>query len=260
MVVEKVSDIAATLPVEYREAGTLTVGVYVPYPPNEFRDENGELIGFDVDLMNAVGTTLGLDIEYTETDFSKIIPSVAEGELDLGMSSMTDTKEREKLVDFVTYFSAGTLWAQRPGSEIDPKNACGKRVAVRATTIHAKSELPAASKACTDAGKKPIEIFEFIDQDAVVDAVIVGKVDAMSADSPATAYAISQSDDKLEAAGPIFDMAPYGWPVEKDSRLGESLQKALESLIKSGAYKQIATKWGLAAGTIEKPVINGAVS
>ncbi len=109
---------------------------------------------------------------------------------------MTDTKEREKLVDFVAYFSAGTLWAQRPGSEIDPKKACGKRVAVRATTIHAKSELPAASKACIDAGKKPIEVFEFIDQDAVSNAVISGKVDAMSADSPATAYAIGQSDDK----------------------------------------------------------------
>lgn len=260
VVVEKVNDIAAALPVAYREAGSLTVGVYVPYPPNEFKDENGELVGFEVDLMNAIGTTLGLDIEYKETDFSKIIPAVAKGDLDLGMSSMTDTKEREKLVDFVTYFNAGTLWARRPGSEIDPKNACGKRVAVRATTIHAKEELPAASKACTDAGKKPIEILEFIDQEAVANAVIVGKVDAMSADSPGTSYAISQSDDKLEAAGPIFEMAPHGWPVKKDSRLAEPMQKAMASLIKSGAYKQIAAKWGLASGMIEKPVINGAVN
>lgn len=259
VVVEKVDDIAANLPVEYRKAGAITVGVHLPYPPNEFEDENGELTGFDVELMNAVATTLGLTVEYKESDFAKIIPSVAEGAFDVGMSSITDTKEREKLVDFVTYFSAGTLWARRPGSEIDPRNACGKRVAARATTIHAKNELPEASTACVKAGKKPIRIFEFIDQESLSNAVIVGKVDAMTADSPATSYAISQSDDKLEAAGPIFDMEPYGWPVKKDSPLGPSLLKALESLIKSGAYKQIAAKWGLSSGMIEKPVINGAV-
>ena len=89
-------------------------------------------------------------------------------------------------------------------------------------------------------------------------AVIEGKVDAMTADSPFSAYAIKQSDGKLEAAGATFDVAPYGWPVQKDSLLSQSLLEALQSLIKSGAYKQIATKWGLASGMIEKPVINGA--
>lgn len=260
MVVEKVDDIAASLPLEYREAGTISVGVYLPYPPNEFRDANGDLTGFDVELMNAVATTLGLNVEYTETDFARIIPSVASGDLDAGMSSMSDTKEREKLVDFVTYFNAGTLWARRPGTDIDPKNACGKRVAVRSGTVHAKEELPEANKACLGAGKKPIEVFEFIDQGAMSNAVIVGKVDAMTADSPGSYYAIQQSDDKLEAAGSIFDVEPYGWPVQKGSPLGPSLLKALESVIESGAYKQIATKWGLESGMIEKPMINGAVN
>lgn len=256
--VGKVDDIAASLPAEYRESGTLVAGVFQPYPPNEFRDDNGELTGFEVDLMKAVATTLGLDVEYKEFDFAKIIPSVASGAVDVGMSSMTDTKEREKLVDFVTYFNAGTLWARRPGSQIDPDNACGKKVAVRATTVHAKRELPAKNDACIEAGKKEIQVVEFLDQDAVSNAVVVGKVDAMSADSPATAYAIKQSDDKLEAAGPIFDIAPYGWPVKKDSPLGQSLLTALQSVIKSGAYKQIATQWGLASGMIDKPAINGA--
>ena len=260
VVVEKVDEIAATLPGEYRESGTLTVGVNLPYPPNEFKDDNGELIGFDVELMNAVATTLGLTVEYKEVDFSKIIPSVASGALDVGMSSMTDTKEREKLVDFVTYFTAGTQWVQRPGSDIDPKNACGRRVAVKATTIHEKQEMPAKNKACLDAGKKEIKIVDFIDYDQVVDAVVKGKVDAMTADSPFSAYAIKQSDGKLEAAGPTFDTVPYGWPVAKDSLLGPSLLKALESVMKSGAYKQIAASWGLSGGLLDKPVINGAGS
>ena len=117
------------------------------------------------------------------------------------MSSFTDTKEREQTVDFVTYFCAGILWAQRPGTRIDPNNACGKKVAVQATTTEETEELPAKSKACTDAGKPPIEIVKFDGQDAATNAVVLGQADAMSADSPVTLYAIKQSNGKLEQAG-----------------------------------------------------------
>lgn len=258
VVPEKVAEIAATLPGGVRDAGTLRVGINLPYPPNEFEDDKGKLVGFDVELMEAITTTLGLTPEYREFDFPKIIPSVADETVDVAISSITDTKKREQLVDFVTYFSAGVQWAQRPGSDIDPKNACGKRIAVKAQTIQATDELVGKNKACVDAGKRKIEIFEYIDQEAVNEAVIVGKVDAMTADSPVTAYAIKESGGKLEAAGALFDAAPYGIAVKKDSVLGQSLLQAVQHLVKTGAYKQIATKWGLAAGMIEKPVINGA--
>jgi polar amino acid transport system substrate-binding protein len=82
----------------------------------------------------------------------------------------------------------------------------------------------------------------------------------MSADSPVTDYAIKQSNGKLEAAGEIFEAAPYGWPVKKGSPLAESLVKALEHLIQTGDYKTIATNWGVEKGMIDKPVINGATS
>lgn len=65
---------------------------------------------------------------------------------------------------------------------------------------------------------------------------------------------------KLEAAGPVFDSAPYGWPVKKGSPLAQSLQKALEHLIASGAYKTIVSNWGLESGAIDKPLINGAIN
>mgnify|MGYP000653241985 CR=1 FL=1 len=89
---------------------------------------------------------------------------------------------------------------------------------------------------------------------------LLGQADAMSADSPVTAWAIKQTNGKLEAAGPIFDSAPYGWPVKKGSPLAQSLQKALEHLITTGDYRTIAGKWGLESGLIEKPVINGAIN
>jgi len=257
---QKVEEIAATLPKEIRDSGKLIVGVNLPYPPNEFRNSEGDLVGFDVDLMNAVADTLGLAAEYKESDFAKIIPAIDGGTYNVGMSSFTDTREREKQVDFVTYFSAGTLWAQRPGEAVDPGNACGAKVAVQAATIQETDELPAKSKACVAAGKPEIEILKFDGQDAVTNAVVLGQADAMSADSPVTAYAIRQSSGKLEGAGVIFDSAPYGWPVKKGSPLAQSLLRALEHLIETGDYETVAENWGVESGMIDKPVINGAIS
>ncbi|MFV9636144.1 ABC transporter substrate-binding protein [Mycobacterium neumannii] len=256
----KVDEIANTVPEDIKSSGELIVGVNIPYKPNEFKDPSGKIVGFDVDLMNAIAATLGLTPEYREADFARIIPSIQGGTFDVGMSSFTDTKEREESVDFVTYFNAGTLWAQRPEAPIDPNNACGKKVAVQATTYQDTDELPAKSRACTDAGQPPIEIVRFDGQDAATNAVVLGQTDAMSADSPVTSYAIKETNGKLEAAGEIFDSAPYGWPVQKGSALAQSLQKALEHLIETGTYKEIAANWGVENGMIDKPVINGAVS
>lgn len=94
----------------------------------------------------------------------------------------------------------------------------------------------------------------------MTNAVVLGQSDAMSADSPVTAWAIKQSGGKLEAAGEIFDSAPYGWPVKKGSELAQSLQKALQHLITTGDYKTIVANWGMEAGMIDKPVINGAIN
>ena len=257
---EKVDAIANTVPEDIKSSGKLVVGVNVPYPPNEFKDPSGKIVGFDVDLMNAIASTLGLTADYRESDFEKIIPSIQGGTFNVGMSSFTDTKEREASVDFVTYFEAGIQWAQRVGAPVDPNNACGKKVAAQTTTIEETKELPAKSEACVAAGKPPIKIVKFDGQDAVANAVVLGQADAMSADSPVTAYAIKQSNGKLEAAGQIFDSAPYGWPVAQGSALAQSLQQALEHLMETGAYKQIAGNWGVEAGMIDKPVINGAVS
>jgi polar amino acid transport system substrate-binding protein len=257
---EKVDSIANTVPEKIKSSGELVVGVNIPYTPNEFKDASGKIVGFDVDLMNAVASTLGLTADYREADFAKIIPSIQGGTFDVGMSSFTDTKERENSVDFVTYASAGILWAQRPDNPVDPNNACGKKVSVQATTTEETDELPAKNKACTDAGKPPIQIVPFDGQDAATNAVVLGQVDAMSADSPVTLYAIKQSNGKLTQAGDIADAAPYGWPVAKGSPLAQSLKQALEHLIETGAYKQIATNWGVEKAMIDKPVINGATS
>ena len=258
--VAKVDSIAALVPAPIRQSGQLIVGVNVPYSPNEFKDPSGNIVGYDVDLMNAVSGVLGLKPVYKEADFDKIIPAIQQGTYNVGMSSFTDSKEREQQVDFVTYYNAGVQWAQQKGGNIDPNNACGKRVAVQSTTVEDTDEVPAKNKACTDAGKPAIEKVKFDSQDEATNALVLGKVDAMSADSPVTAYAIKRSNGKLEAAGGVFDSAPYGYPVQKGSSLTQALQQAVQHLIDNGQYKQIAENWGVEAGAIQKSVINGAVS
>ena len=258
--VAKVDSIAALVPDKIKSSGKLVVGTNVPYAPNEFKDSSGKIVGFDVDLMDAVATVLGLTPQYTEAAFDKIIPAIQAGTYGVGMSSFTDNKEREKTVDFVDYFSAGIQWAAPAGKTVDPNNACGLKVAVQSTTVEDTDEIPAKSKACTSAGKPAINKLKFDRQDDATNALVLGKVDAMSADSPVTAYAVKQSGGKIQLAGEIFDSAPYGWPVAKGSTLGQALQKAAQSLMDSGAYLDITKKWGVEAGGIKTAQINGAQS
>ncbi|MCP2280588.1 polar amino acid transport system substrate-binding protein [Nocardia amikacinitolerans] len=258
--VDKVTEIADQLPDKIKQSGKLVIGVNVPYQPNEYKDASGKIVGFDVDLMDAVTSVLGIKAEYVESAFEKIIPAIQAGTYDVGMSSITDSKEREQQVDFTTYFSAGIQWAQQTGKPIDPNNACGKKVAVQATTVEHTDEVPAKSAKCVAEGKPAIDIKPFDEQSAATNALVLGQVDAMSADSPVTAYAIKQSNGKIETAGPVFDSAPYGWAVPKGSPLAKVLQAAVNHLIKNGQYKQITENWGVQDGAITESVINGAVS
>jgi ABC-type amino acid transport substrate-binding protein len=125
-------------------------------------------------------------------------------------------------------------------------------------SIQETKELPAKSDACVAAGVAPIDKVVYQRQDDLTAALIAGKVDAMTADSPVTGFAIKLSGGALVPAGAVFDSAPYGWPVARDSPLTESLRKALEHLMATGEYKTIATKWGVEKGMIDKPAINGA--
>lgn len=253
------TSLTSLVPAKIKTAKKLIVGVNVPYSPNEYL-QGSKVVGFDVDLMDATAKVLGLTTDYRQADFSKIVPAVSTGTYDIGMSSFTDTKEREKSVDFVTYFSAGILWGAPKGKTVDPMNACGLTVAVQSTTTEEQDELPAKNKACKAAGKKPIKILPYENQDDAVNSVVLGKAAAFSADSPVTAYAIKQSTGKLEQAGKIMDAAPYGWPIAKGSTLVQAMQKALQSLIDNGTYLQICEKWGVQAGAVKTAAVNGAIS
>lgn len=250
---------AAFVPAKIKKAGTIVVGIDATYAPNDFKDAKGNAIGWDVDLFNAVAAQLGLKTKYVIANFDSILPAVKAGKYDVGVSSFTDTKEREANFDFANYYMAGSQWASAKGKVVDANNACGLTVAVQTgTTQH--DELKAKTAACTKAGKKAIRILPFDAQDQATSAVVLGRANAMAADSPITQYAVAQSKGKLQLSGAIYDSAPYGYAVAKGSTLAKALQAALTEIKKNGTYDKVLKKWGVSAGAISSFKINGAVN
>ncbi|HAM25236.1 MAG TPA: ABC transporter substrate-binding protein [Microbacteriaceae bacterium] len=252
--------LAKLLPASIASSGTIQVGVDATYAPNEYKDPDGKVIGWDIDLFNAVSAKLGVKAVYNIAGFDTIIPNITGKKYDVGLSSFTDTTDREKQVDFVNYYSAGILWASQKGKTVDPDHACGLKVAVETGTTEEQDELPAKSKACTDAGKAAIQVLKFDGQDQATNAVVLGQADAMTADSPITDYAVAKSNGKLQAAGKTFEVAPYGVAVDKGSKLAEALQKSFQAIVDDGTYKQILDKWGVADGGLSTITINAAAN
>ncbi|GAA4752350.1 ABC transporter substrate-binding protein [Gordonia alkaliphila] len=247
------------LPQQIRDSGKLTVGTDAPFAPMEF-DENGKLVGFDVDVLNAVADDLGLTTDFRQTPFPALLSSVADGSNDVAARGLFDTVARQKQVDMVTYFSAGTQWARKAGTDVDPNDACGMKVGAETATTQFLIELPAKSDACTDTGKKAIEVVGFDSLDAALTALRAGDINAVSADSPAILWEVKKDPDALSTADAPFDTQPYAFAVAKGSALGPVLQQSIQRLIDDGEIKRIAEKWGLADGLIQTSLLNGAMN
>lgn len=257
--VEKDEAAIKLLPEKVVTAGKLIIGTDATYAPNEYKDADGNPIGWEIELADAMAAKLGLTTEYQLAKFDNIIPSITGGKYDLGLSSFFDTKERQKQVDMVDYYTAGIQWASLKGANIDPTTACGITLAVQNGTTEALDDGPAKSDACVAAGKKKIDILGYDTQDDATAAVALGRADALSADSPVTQYAVSKSEGKLETSGDVYSVFLYGMPIAKDNgTMGEALQASLQSLMDDGTYSEILSKWGVEQGAIPSIDINGA--
>src|SRR5215211_477532 len=252
--------LAAKVPDAVKSDGKVLIGTDASYAPNEFLDTDGKtVVGWDVELFNAVATKLGLKTEWQSATFDAIIPGVQSGKYEMGISSFTINDERKQQVNMVSYFSAGTQWGTKTGNPtgVQPDNACGKKVAVQTNTVQDTEDLPKRDEACTGAGNPAITVDRYQRQDQATAAVVSGKDDAMLADSPVLAYAVKQTNGQLELLGDIYDAAPYGYVIEKDqTEFAQAVADAVQALITDGTYKTILDKWGVGAGAIDSPAVN----
>jgi len=255
----KDATIAASVPAKVSSAGTLSVAADASYAPMEFVNEGTkDIVGADVDLANALGQVMGLKADVQTATFDAIIPGLAAGKYDIGMSSFTDTKEREATVDFVTYFEAGTSFFGKKGGPAPDGLAdlCGLSVAVQKGTVQADDATAQAKKCASD---KKLTLLVFPDQNGANSAVISGRAQISMADSPVAAYQVTESDGQLALVGTPYGTAPYGIAIPKNSGLAEPILAAMKNLIAGGQYAAILKKWGLDEGAITDPVINGAI-
>jgi polar amino acid transport system substrate-binding protein len=254
---------AGEVPAAVKSKGTLTVAADASYAPNEFFGSDGKTVqGMDADLGKAIAAKLGLKAKVVNATFDGIIPGLAADKYDLGMSSFTDTKEREKTVDFVTYFSAGTSFYTKAsgGPAITGLDSlCGHHVAAEKGTTQA-DDAAAQSKKCTAAGKKAVAVSVFPDQNGANLAINSGRADVGMADSPVADYQVKQSGGQFKTVGTPYGEAPYGIAIPKDNGMAPAVKDALASLIADGSYTKILTKWGVQDGAITTPAINGATS
>jgi polar amino acid transport system substrate-binding protein len=257
------SAIAAKVPAAIKSKGTLTVATEAQYAPNEFIAPDGHtIIGMDADLIKGIASLTGLKVKLIDSNFETIIPGLASGRYDLGISSFTDTKEREKTVDFVTYFQAGiTFYAQNTSNAVVNAvgDLCGKSVALEKGTTE-QEEAAAQSTKCTKEGKQAVKLLVFPGQNPVNLAVESGRAEVGMADSPVAEYQVKQSAGKFKLLCKCYGFAPYGIAIPKTTGMTAPILAAVEKLISSGTYTAILKRWGVASGAISEPKINGAKS
>ncbi|MEU6658113.1 ABC transporter substrate-binding protein [Streptomyces sp. NPDC046821] len=268
----KSAPLADKLPKELRDKGVITVGSDIAYAPVEFKDKNGNTVGIDPDLADAMGKQLGVKFEFQNGTFDTLVTGLRSKRYDIAMSAMTDTKDREngvdpdtgkkvgEGVDFVDYFDAGVSVYTPKGKTQGIKtwaDLCGKTVSVqRGTTSH---DLAKAQATKCPAGKK-LSIESFDDDQQAQTRVRAGGANAGSSDFPVAAYAVKTSGGgkDFEIVGDQVLAAPYGIAVAKgNTQLRDALQAALNAIIKSGEYDKIVAKWGVQAGAVKTAGLNG---
>lgn len=255
--------IAAMVPPAIASKGSITVAADATYAPMELVASDGTtVIGADPDLGHALGTIMGLKFDFRNVTFNAIIPGLQAGKYGLGMSSFTDTLARQKVLDFVTYFVAGTSFYVRSsgGPSIGSlADLCGRQVSVENGTTQ-QADATAQSKKCAAAGKPAVAVHAYPTQNDANLALASGKAEVGMADSPVAAYIVKQSNGQFKLSGSAYGTAPYGIAVPKGSGLAKPILAAMKRLIASGAYLKILDKWNIQAGAIRNPGINQAKS
>lgn len=257
---------AKLLPEKYKSAG-INVGSDIPYAPMEMFDEKNNPIGFDVDLANAIGAKLGVKIIYQKQAFDTLIPSLQAGKHDIAMSSLSDTRDRQKVLDFVDYFNGGASILVSKGNPNGIKaigDLCGKPVAAESATWEVDL-LASTSEQCVKDGKKAIQTLALPGDTDAQNAVRSGKAVAYLADSQLAAYTV-----KIAGDGKYFDLVidpanPFGYDsgligvgvLKANKDLTAAIQLAVQSLMNDGTYDALLKKWNLESFKVDSATING---
>lgn len=224
------------------ESGTLRVAVSADRPPLNLTDRNGEIVGFEVDIVQALATSMGLELQLVVLPFAELIPSLERDQADLAISGLSMTPERNARVAFAgPYFVSGMslLARSRALTDVEDPEALNlpeRRYAAVAASTSAKfiaDWLPQA------------KLVTVGDYDAGIQMVIDGQVDALFADHLACAVAVWRHPEAgLSALATPFTVEPLGIAIAPDAPLLLNLvENYLETLDYTGLLARYKAKW-----------------
>jgi polar amino acid transport system substrate-binding protein len=274
--VTKQASIAAEVP-SALQGSPLQIATDATYAPNEYVDPNsGDIVGWDVQLGDAVCKVMGETCTFNNVTFDDIIaqlkastPSEQAGgdkpRYQFSVSSWTPTAKREQSgIDFITYYQAGEQWLVRPGgpSISTAADMCGHKVAVEAGTVEESdawgymgesvggSPISGDTNNCKAAGKPDITVDSYQSQTQANEALISGRDDFGWADQPIADYQVKVTGGKVKLGGQPCSIAPYGIAIVHGSALETAIEDALKYLIQSGSYGKLLSSWDVQSGAI----------
>lgn len=208
------------------------------FKPFRFKDENGVLKGFDIDLWDAVAKFNHYDYKWSEMDFNGIIPAIQSKNADAAISAITITKQREKVVDFShPYYDAGLALMVRAEND-SIKNIEDLKSGLVATNLGSTS----ADFLSKKLSKKNIKLLQ--DTPSLFMALLSKDVDAVLFDLPPLfSFAKGPGKGKVKILKPYYQGESYGIAFPKGSPLREEVTNAVLKLMLDGTYDKIYQKW-----------------
>ncbi|MGH3357827.1 MAG: ABC transporter substrate-binding protein, partial [Nocardioidaceae bacterium] len=251
------------LPDRFQESKEIVVGSDIAYAPMEYYDTDGTtVLGLDKDITDALSKQLGVTFEWRNATFDGLITQLRSERIDIAMSGMSDTPERQQEIDFVDYYQAGAMLLVEKGNPegfASIEDLCGQTVAVqRGTTQEGYAQ--EQSSTCETSGQEPIDLLSFDRESEAMLQVKNGRAVSGLQDYPVATYnaRTSGGGNDFEVVGDQIQAGPLGIGVSKDQpRLRDVLQKAVQAIIDNGEYAQIIEKYDVPLGAIEKATING---
>ncbi len=248
------------LPAAIAQTKKLRIGTSPDFPPMEFKDpDTQETVGVDVDLMNALADQWGVELQIVESPFDQLLNSVATGRVDIVMSGISDTLERQETATFVDYFnSQGRFYTtgDRAAPYTSPTSICGHTVAVSSKTDYYEQIEKLSKEVCEGAGQPAIKRLGVDSGAAARLQIEQGRADLAVQGGENLAYLDTQDPGKYKTVLDPLPGTPFGAVIKKDdTQLANAVQKGFADLQASGEYDKILAKWGLDYGK-RTPEIN----
>jgi polar amino acid transport system substrate-binding protein len=255
---------AQALPERIAKTKVIKIAVNAIYPPMEFKDpETAKLIGFDVDLGNALAKELGVTLEWQESAFEQLLPSLATGRVDMILSGLSDRPARRETADFIDYLNSGVqFYVLASNADVNkPIDLCGKTVATSRTTSFPAEIATWSDANCVAAGKPPITVEGTSDNAAARAQLKQGRFVGGAQGSETVPYVMTQEPNVYKAIGTPFGGLQQGIAFTKaDPQFREAVLVALKKLVANGGYAAIIAKWNLQSSAVKQVAVNGTLS